>query len=251
MDLVSYEELEKLNFSVNEAKIYLALIHLGPSLAGTVAKEASVDRSSTYNALKLLIERGIVSTMHENKRTMYVPANPKKILDYYQEKEELAKKIIPGLQKQFAFRKQKSMMEFFQGYKGLKTVFQDILDTCEKGQDYVVFGSEGKFSQQMPFYQPLFSRLKAEKKIKTRILIREGRKKEERGQYTEFRQIPSDVISPATINIYGNKVAIFIWDDKPEAVLIENTDVAKTFKNYFNFMWNNAKSLDLPVRKST
>jgi hypothetical protein len=55
--------------------------------------------------------------------------------------------------------------------------------------------------------------------------------------------VPSDVVSPATINVYNGKVAIFIWDEKPEAVLIENEDVARTLKNYFEFMWKNAPSL--------
>ena len=75
--------LERLNFSVNESKVYLTLLRIGASLAGRIAKEAQLDRSSTYNALKLLIERGIVSTVFENKRTTYVPADPKKIIDYF------------------------------------------------------------------------------------------------------------------------------------------------------------------------
>ena len=67
-----FRDLEKLNFSVNESKVYLTLMRIGHSLAGNIAKESSLDRSSTYNALKMLVERGVVSTIHENKRTIYV-----------------------------------------------------------------------------------------------------------------------------------------------------------------------------------
>lgn len=236
-----FADLEKLNFSINEAKVYLTLVTIGPSLAGRIAKESRLDRSSTYNALKLLIERGIVSTVFENKRTIYVPSDPKKIIDYYKEKEEIAAKIIPTLRARFEATKEKKNLLLFKGYKGLKTIFQDILDTIGPNQEYCVLGSEGHFSKCMPYYAPLFRKLKEEKRIKTRIIIREGRTQTSKGKYTEYRKVPSDVISPATLNIYNGKIAIFIWGDSPEAILIENSDVSKTFQNYFNFIWKYAR----------
>ncbi|MAF99570.1 MAG: hypothetical protein CMH61_03060 [Nanoarchaeota archaeon] len=240
-----FRDLEKLNYSVNESKVYLTLIKLGASLAGKIAKEAQLDRSSTYNALKGLIQRGVVSTVHENKRTIYVPENPKKIVDYYQEKEEIAKKIIPRLEEQFSFKKQKSSVKLFQGYKGLKTVFQDILDSTDKGETYFVMGSEGYFTQKMPYYSPIFRKRKETKQVKTKVLIREGREKRKKGKYSEYKTVPSDVESPATINIYGDKVAIFVWDEPPQVILIDNEKIKKTFENYFNLMWKNAKNLKL------
>lgn len=237
-----FRDLEKMDFHLNESKVYLALVGLGPSLAGKIAKDAHMDRSSTYNALKGLIHRGLVSTVYENKRTIFFPENPKKILDYYHEKEEIAKKIIPHLESQFSFRKTKSSVKLFQGYKGLKTVFSDILDSTDKGKTYFVMGSEGLFTQKMPYYSPVFNKRKEAKQIKTKILIREGRPKRRGSKYSEYKTIPSDVESPATINIYGDKVAIFIWEDPPQAILIENENVKRTLENYFNFMWKSAKN---------
>ncbi len=240
-----FRDLEKLNYSVNESKVYLTLIKLGASLAGNIAKEAQLDRSSTYNALKGLIQRGLVSTVYENKRTIYVPERPKKILDYYQEKEEIAKKIIPKIEEQFSSKKEKNSVKLFRGYKGLKTVFQDILDSTAIGDTYYVMGSEGHFSEKMPYYSPVFRKRKEMKKIRTQVLIREGREKKEVAKYSEYKTVPSDVESPATINIYGNKIAIFIWEEPPQAILIENEKVSKTLENYFAFIWKNAKKLSL------
>tara|TARA_Y100000310_G_C20685833_1_gene818910 strand:- start:542 stop:1303 length:762 start_codon:yes stop_codon:yes gene_type:complete len=239
----SFRDLEKLNFTVNESKVYLTLLKIGPSMAGAIAKEAKLDRSSTYNALKLLTERGIVSTIHETKRSIYVPSNPKKILDYFQEKEEIAKRIIPSLEQQYKTKKEKGSFLFFQGYKGLKTVFQDILDNVGKNEEYLVMSSEGLFTERMPYYAPIFRKRKLSKKIKTKMLLREDREKKTKSKHTEYRKLPSDVISPASINIYDGKVAIFMWKETPEAILIEDKDVSQTFKNYFNFIWKNAKKV--------
>ena len=64
--------------------------------------------------------------------------------------------------------------------------------------------------------------IKEKNKIRTKMLIREGIKKSTKGKYTEYKKIPYNVKSPATINIYDGKVAIFIWEEKPEAILIKN-----------------------------
>jgi len=236
-------DLEKLNFSINEAKVYITLLRIGSSFAGKIAQEAHLDRSSTYNALKMLMERGVVSTVMEGKRSMYCPSDPKRILDYYDEKKEIAQKVIPELRELHTATHVKKNVTLFQGFKGVKTIFQDILNTLEKGDEYNILGSEGQFGELMPYFAPIFSKRKEQKKIHTKMLIRESFGKKDRGKYTEYRSVPQDVRSPATINVYGNKVAIFVWGEPPEALLIENSEISKTLKNYFDFMWKHAKKV--------
>ena len=49
--------LEKIGFSPNEIKVYLTLNSSGSTKAGKISKLAKIDRSSCYNALKLLQEK--------------------------------------------------------------------------------------------------------------------------------------------------------------------------------------------------
>ena len=53
--------LENVGFSPNEIKVYLTLNENGSTKAGRISKLAKIDRSSCYNALKLLQEKGLVS----------------------------------------------------------------------------------------------------------------------------------------------------------------------------------------------
>ncbi|OGI64478.1 hypothetical protein A2642_01785 [Candidatus Nomurabacteria bacterium RIFCSPHIGHO2_01_FULL_39_10] len=236
-----FRDLEKLNFTVNESKVYLTLVRIGSSLAGNIASHAKLDRSSTYNALKSLQDRGIISTIFENDRTIYLPEPPKKILDYYKEKEAIAQNIIPKLQEQFKFHSQNSTVKLYQGYKGIKTIFQNIIDSCDEKHPYLVLSSEGHFSQKMPYYAPHFRKQKEQKKIKTKMIIRESREKKSIGKYSEYKSIPFNTISPVTINIYKDKVAIVLWEDNPQAILIEHANISKTFAEYFQFIWKHAK----------
>jgi len=238
-----YKDLESLGFTTNESKVYLTLLKVGPSLAGRISKESNLDRSSTYNALKLLVRKGIVSMVHETKRTIYSASDPKKILNYIKEKEEIANKIIPDLKKQYSIKKEKKNVTLYQGYKGIKTIYEDILNSLGKGEENLVMGAEGQFSDKMKDFSLLFRKLKLEKGFKTKLLVRKGIGKSTKGKKTEYRQIPTDVASPSTITLYKNKVGIIIWEENPEAILIENDGVSKSMKSYFDFIWRHAKKL--------
>lgn len=239
----SSHSLERLGYTVNEAKVYLALLKIGSSFAGRIAKETELDRSSTYNALKGLVQRGVVSTVHQTKRTTFVPENPKKIIDHFEEKKEMAKNIIPKLQEQFHASKQKKSVKLFQGYKGVKTIMQDIIDSSDETVTNYVLGSGGQFNMRMPHYAPLFRKKMESKKIKNKILVRQKEDKIKGRKFTEYKIIPSDIESPATINIYDDKVAILIWEEIPQTILIQNKKVSKTLETYFKFMWENTKKI--------
>jgi len=233
-----YEELEKLGFSKNEAKVYLALLKLGSSLAGKIAKETLLDRSSTYSALKVLHKKGVISTYFENKRTIFSPEDPKRLMDYFIEKQEIAKNVITKLKEVPSSTQKSQTIKLYRGYKGMKSVLNEILELSNNKSPYYIMGSQGQFRRHMPYYAPIFRKIKLERKIKTKIITKELPDK--RSKLSEYGVVPSDVDSPATINIYSGKVAIFLWDDN-QAIVIDNPAVARTFENYFSFMWKYAK----------
>ena len=55
---------------------------------------------------------------------------------------------------------------------------------------------------------------------------------------TSLRFLPKEHYSPLQINIYGDKTIIVMWGDKPTATLYENPQVAHSFLNQFNLLWN-------------
>ncbi|MBU0471682.1 MAG: hypothetical protein KKF89_02770 [Nanoarchaeota archaeon] len=236
-ELNIYEGLEKLNLSKNEVKVYLTMLKIGKAKAGRLSKEAMMDRSSTYNALKLLLEKGVISYVVEANRKVFSPANPNKIIDYFKEKEEIARRIIPRLEKLFKETKEKENVTLFKGYNGIKTVFQEII---REGKDNLMFGSEGQFTERMPYYAPNFIKQLEEKNIKVRNIVRQKRG-EKASKTTSIKTVPKEVRSNVVTNIFGDKVAIIIWSETPEVVLIDNKTAADSYRAYFEFMWENAK----------
>lgn len=231
------QTLAKLNFSPNEIKVYLTLNSHGSTKAGKIAKLAKIDRSSCYNSLKLLLEKGLVSYVSIGKVKWFQSTGPKRILEYIKEQEEDANSIIPELQKAHKIGKIEGQVRLFKGIKGVKSIFLDIART---GKDNYVFGSEGQFSERMPEFALQFDRLKKENKIKTKLILRRGRKELDK-KTSEYRYLEHVDESPAVTNIYGDKIAILIWTDEPEGVIIENKAAAKAYKSYFDILWDHAK----------
>ena len=229
--------LEKLGFSPNEIKVYIALNSHGSTKAGKVAKIAHIDRSSCYNALNTLLEKGLASYVSIGKVKWFQATGPKRLLDYLKEQEEDVKSILPKLDELHKATKIEGQVRLFKGIKGIKTIFLDIIK--EKKDNYV-FGSEGKFSEKMPEFALQFDRLKKENNIRTKLLLRKGRKELDK-KTSEYRYVPNISESSAVTNIYGDKIAIIIWTDEPEGIIIENSAAAKAYKSYFDFMWSKAK----------
>jgi len=114
---------------------------------------------------------------------------------------------------------------------------QDIIRTKK---DNCVFGKEDQLEEILPEYQPQFIRQLKENKIFVKELVREGRGSSSSNP-KQTRYVPAKVESPVVTNIYGDKIALIIWTDIPEAIIIENAAAAKAYKNYFEFMWQHAK----------
>jgi len=234
------KELRDLGFTDNEVKVYIALLRMGRGKAGRISKESSLERTSTYNALKRLQEKGLVSYVIEANRKVFAVAEPNKILDMFREKEERAKLVIPKLEELKKGEEEKENILKFRGYAGIKTVLNDILKVCKDGEEHYIIGSEGQLTQRMPTFAKIFVARKDKKKLHAKVLLRKGRFSDVRSKYAKVRFLPQDVQSQSVTNIYGDKVAIILWSEIPEAIIIDDKSTAETYKLYFEFMWKNA-----------
>ncbi len=231
--------LEKIGLAQNEIKVYLTLNDQGSMKAGRISKLAHMDRSSAYNAIGMLLDKGLVSYVLIGKVKWFQATGPHRILEYLKEQQEDVLAVLPELQERHKRKKIEGQVRLFKGIKGVKSVFLDIIRT---GKNNYVFGSEGQFSARMPEFAYQFDRMKKEKGIRTQLILRKGRKELD-SRTSDHRYLPSIEESPAVTNIYGDKVAIIIWTDEPEGIIIENVAAARAYKSYFDVMWKQAKEV--------
>jgi len=236
------ETLKNIGLGHNESKIYLTLIKLGPSMAGHIAKEANIDRSACYDSLKALIKKGLVSYAIEANRKKFAAANPNRLKEYLREKESLVDEVLPNLRDMFKSKEEHSQVSMYKGLKGLKTVFDNILEEA-KGSENLVIDSQGQFREKMPFYAPHYIKGLEKNKINVRRLVRKSKEKEVHPtKMTKIRYFSGEISeTPITTNIYANKIALVLWTDVPEAVIIKNKAAAAAYREYFEILWRAAK----------
>ncbi|MBI3888691.1 helix-turn-helix domain-containing protein [Candidatus Nomurabacteria bacterium] len=74
--------LKNFGFSEKEISVYLALIELGSSSVRTIAGKAKVNRGTTYDILKSLINMGIVSYYKKESKQYFIAEWPSPQISY-------------------------------------------------------------------------------------------------------------------------------------------------------------------------
>ena len=236
--------LEEFGLTKTEEKIYLALTRLGPSFVSEIIKKTQLHRTTVYDVLDRLLEKGFVSFIIKNKIKEYSATSSSKLLEIAleeegkaKEKHKLAEDVIKKINSLKGESKSTSPAQIFVGFQGERNIMKDIVDT---GKDFYVLGSQGKFKEDLALYTEQWARQRREKNILAKILATEGTETPI-WKLNKIKFLPKEYQSPAATIIYGNKVAIFIHEEPILIVLIESEKLAKSYRNYFNLLWEIAK----------
>mgnify|MGYP001575212830 FL=1 len=84
-----YESLQKLGLKRKESLVYLATLDLGTaSPASIIAKKAHVNRTTAYDILEQLIEKGVIVSFEKQKTKYYEALPPAKLVAYLKYQSE-------------------------------------------------------------------------------------------------------------------------------------------------------------------
>tara|TARA_Y100000310_G_C20588558_1_gene766722 strand:- start:252 stop:956 length:705 start_codon:yes stop_codon:yes gene_type:complete len=227
--------LERAGLSKGEIEVYLTLLKIGSSLVSKIAQETGLHRTNIYDTLEKLREKGLVAHVIKENRKYFNASNPEKILDYVKEREKEISSILPELKSYSSLPRSESIVEVYKGKEGLKTVLKDIL---KEGKDYSVFEEKGYIQKVLPHFYPQFNKKLNKKKIKVKVLTRDKIKIAKRS-LMKIKTLPEFISFPSATAVYGDKVAIFVWDEPYHAILIKSTQVAKSYKSFFEMLWKN------------
>jgi len=242
--------LKEIGLTEGETKVYLALLRLGETKTGKLAKEADVSSSKVYKVLDRLIMKGLAGSVVKGMVKYYSAVEPKRIIDYMEKKEkelqqkkELLNKLIPQLELEQKMGKQPTAV-VYEGFKAVSSLFSDILHNLKKGDVYYAIGVRYvNLPAQRPFFHNYHSQ-RAKKGIKVMMLANhETRDNIEppTKRVSEIRYLPQQFVSNMQITFYKNKSFIILWNENPTAFLIHGEETVRNFKLYFDTFWKIAK----------
>lgn len=243
---------EEIGFTKGETKVYFALLELGESTIGPIAKNSGVTPAKVYSILEKLKKKGLITYIIKGGTKYFQAFNPKRIIEYLNEKEgkiknekKKIKQIIPQLlEKQKKEATQNAVV--YETFNGIKTLYNEILDVLKKNkEDFIGFtlGEEYENKQANIFFKNYDAKRKA-LGIKIRLIGLEKQKNFLQKEYGKNPNIEIKYLSysvPTGIIIYDDKVATLIWHKVPTAFVIHSKENAKQYRNFFEDIWKIAK----------
>ncbi|MFT4303819.1 MAG: TrmB family transcriptional regulator [Candidatus Woesearchaeota archaeon] len=230
--------LENIGLTRNQAEVYVTLLKLGSATAQQIIKESGIQRSPVYDALEKLRDKGLVSFVTKDFKKYFQAESPKALYGYLEEKKEEISQIMPQLEALEGMKKENINASIYKGKEGLKTIHYDML---KEGKQIDVIGGKGLIFSELKYYIPHWEKERIKKKMKWRILWDNKKIRDEviKRKYVDGKVLPKGTETSSVVNIYGNKVAIFLWKEKyPTAFVIDNKDVADSFRKWFNLLYD-------------
>ena len=243
--------LEDIGLTEGEIKVYLALLKLGSTTTGPIAKESEVSASKVYKILDRLQKKGLVGQSIEGKIKHFKPMPPRNILDYidernrkFEKQKEAVEKMLPELESQ-QHESKKTQTTLYEGIKAIKNFYLNILNDLSAGESYYVLGAT--YGENRPgvkeFYQN-YHMQRVAKKIRVKMLANfdtKGKLVPATLKLSEIRFLPQYFITNMTILFYKHRAFIFFLTEEPAGFLIESEEAVNNLKVYFDTFWKIAK----------
>ncbi len=228
------QALVQLGLTEREAEAYLALYHFKEVTATELAKVTKEHRTNIYDSLHGLIKKGLITYSVKNNVNYYHVSNPERLIDYVEEKEHLARTLLPQLTSRIKLQEEKPVVEIYGGSEGFKSILSIILR--EKQTIYGIGASE-EWEKRFPLKLEQYMMEREKNNIRAKLLYVKGTKPVH-NKMNEFRFLPTEFSNPSTIAIFGNYVATLMWTQPMVATLTKSKQLSHSFKKYFEVLWN-------------
>ncbi len=245
--------LTEAGLTIGESKVYLALIDVGLSTVGPILNKSGVTKSIIYRILDRLMEKGLVSFIIKEKTKYFQAASPERILDYIDDKRkdlEEHKHKIEQLLPQLLLKHtqaEKSEATIYVGFKGIMAVHDKRFEKLKSGDEYFFLGLPSSQPEYYHSYWIKDHRKREKLGIKCKLLYKQEvddniLKNRNSFKLCDARRMPFDIDTPSWILGYKNVIVIGIpLAEKPLAFEIVSSEVATSFKEYFEWFWKKTK----------
>lgn len=246
-------QLKNVGLSENEAKVYIAMLELGPATVLDIASKAGINRPTAYVQIESLKKRGLVSTQTKGKKTLFIAESPNQLESMLERenkdielKRDEVSKVLPELMTMFSLGGQKPQVRFFEGREGLTRMQEEFLKSKDK-QLYAISNLDNVFAV-FPRQLNTYTSRRVEKGIRSRILYTSSEGKilpdNDAVQLREAKFIdPRKLPFSADITVYDDNVAIASLKGTLSGAVITQHEIAESFRNLFGLIWNLADKL--------
>jgi len=242
---MTYRNLIKLGLNEKEAKVYLASLELGETNIERISKKSGVSRTTVYDIIGSLKEKGLISYIKKKNRSFFYAEDPRLMEEAFEEKKRNLHKILPDLLSIANFIDKKPRIRFFEGVGGVEGIYKEMLTYPEQEIlawmcDSPMLELSGEF---WDFFANYYIPQRKKKKINLRSINSDERGIEEyqaRGPQ-ELRQTKlvdhKEFPIKASINLFGGRHISIVSFREKIGLIMESEQIYITLKSIFEMNW--------------
>jgi len=242
-----YEELlREIGLSVNEARVYEALLELGETTVQEISLKSKVHRRNVYDSINKLIEKGLASEVIIKSQKNFKAIHPRRLMELLKEKEAKLNNSLSALEGKFKRVEEKEEAYVYKGIEGFKNYLQDILTTKETV--YFIGAKAFWLDERLKHFLPRFDMERKKLGIKFMHLFDHDVKKKApkilKLVGKPYKFLPKKYSSNMAIDIFGDFVVTFVGvevgklQNEPLQFVTKSKTLADSYRKYFQFMWD-------------
>lgn len=245
-----YQELlQKMGLSLNESRVYEALLQVGESNVNKISIKSKVHRRNVYDSLNKLIEKGLASETFVKGEKLFKPTDPQRLQEMIKEREEVLNAHLPEMKKLYQSIEPEAEAYFFRGIEGFKNYLQLILE--QKQTVHFISAKGFWLDPRLKHYLTHFDKERKKRGIKF-IHLFDHEVKEQKPEILKlvgkpYKFLPKEYSSATAVDIFGDYVVTFVGVkpgelyQEPLQFILKSKMLADGYRKFFQFMWDNCK----------
>lgn len=237
--------LRNLGFAEKEAKVYLALLELGPSSVREISLKSGLKTPTTYVILDELMQKAAVLFVPGAKKKLYSAKDPDDIFDAAKKRLNQALQDLPTLKNLGRKNSQKTIVTYYDGAAGYEQAMRyKEHETVEAGEiDCYLATSQQASPAMLASLEDYAERLRRNK-VKIRGFAPEHEtlkpfRADDATYYRDIKVLPMQMYSANSSIEISQTFVRFTLFDQDMLVIIENPEIAKVMRQIFEMNWGN------------
>lgn len=235
-------DLKNAGLNTKEATTYLSILELGEASMGQLVKKSKLKRTTLYDLVESLKEKGLISTAKQGKKILYVAENPSMLVEQMEERKQALEKIVPELLSIANGITNKPKVRYFEGTEGIKEVYRDVLRHPRQkiqawAPENIIYDLDKSFFDD--FYTPrLLKQNMFIELIAPNLPIFKNHKDSHTIPTRTIKLVdPEDFPFSVEVCLYGiNKLGIMSYKDQM-GLIIESESISNTLRSIFALQW--------------
>ena len=238
--------LRNTGLSLNEARVYEAMLYAGEASVSTLSIRSKVHRRNVYDALNKLIEKGLASETFVKGEKLFKPIDPERLREIVHERETALDAFLPQMRKLYKSVEPETEAYFFKGIEGFKSYLQAILE--QKQTVYFIGAKAFWLDPRLQHYVTHFDGERKKLGI-TFMHLFDYEVKEQKPEILKlvgkpYKFLPKQYSSMTAVDIFGDYVVTFVGvkpgelSDEPLQFVLKSKLLADGYRKFFQFMWD-------------